>query len=75
LIRAGVDYEIRETVESAYTMGAAGLRALGFAEDEVSETVEDIRRRDSQRLCEQVQGDEMSGSDHLILRPVPEPLT
>lgn len=75
LIRAGVDYEIRETVESAYVMGAAGLRALGFAEDEVSETVEDIRRRDSQRLCEQVQGDEMSGSDHLIVQPVPEPLT
>lgn len=28
LIRAGVDYQIRETVESAYLMGAEGLRAL-----------------------------------------------
>jgi glutathione-regulated potassium-efflux system protein KefB len=74
LIRAGVDYEIRETVESAYLLGAAGLRALGFAEEEVDEAVEDIRRRDVQRLCEQVQGDEMSGRDHLILRPIPEPL-
>lgn len=74
LIRAGVDYEIRETVESAYLMGAAGLRALGFVEDEVGEAVREIRRRDTNRLCEQVQGDEMSGRDHIILRPVPEPL-
>lgn len=30
LIRAGVDYQIRETVESGYLMGAEGLRALGY---------------------------------------------
>lgn len=74
LIRAGVDYEIRETVESAYLMGANGLRALGFAEGDIDETLEDIRRRDSERLSEQVQGEFMSGRDRLITEPVPERL-
>ncbi|HEV7327699.1 MAG TPA: monovalent cation:proton antiporter-2 (CPA2) family protein [Bosea sp. (in: a-proteobacteria)] len=74
LIRAGVDYQVRETVESAYLMGAEGLRALGFAGVEVDETVADTRRRDAERLAEQVQGDAMSGSDRLHIQPVPEPL-
>lgn len=74
LIRAGVDYQIRETVESAYLMGAQGLRALGFAEADIADVAEDIRRRDDERLSEQVQGDAMSGSDRLLLQPVPEPL-
>ncbi|SFH79009.1 monovalent cation:proton antiporter-2 (CPA2) family protein [Albimonas pacifica] len=75
LIRAGVDREIRETVESAYLMGAEGLRSLGLSQADVEETTEDIRRRDAQRLSEQVQGDAMSGAEQLILRPVPEPLS
>ncbi|MBB4858793.1 glutathione-regulated potassium-efflux system protein KefB [Novosphingobium chloroacetimidivorans] len=74
LIRAGVDYQIRETVESAYLMGAEGLRALGFAEADIAEADEDIRRRDTERLSEQTQGHFFSGSDRLILQPVPEPL-
>jgi len=69
LIRAGVDYQIRETVEAAYLMGAAGLRVLGFADVDIEEAAEDVRRRDSERLAEQVQGDAMSGSDRLILQP------
>ncbi|GLK71552.1 transporter [Ancylobacter dichloromethanicus] len=74
LIRAGVDYQIRETVESAYLMGAEGLRVLGFAEAEVEEAAEDIRQRDAGRLSEQVQGDLMSGRDRLLTQPIPEPL-
>lgn len=70
LIRAGVDYEIRETVESALLMGAQGLRALGFAEAEIDEADDDTRRRDRERLSEQVQGHELSGRDRLHLRPV-----
>ena len=57
LIRAGIDFEIRETVESALLMGAEGLRRLGCTEDTVREALEDIRRLDAQRLTEQVQGD------------------
>jgi glutathione-regulated potassium-efflux system protein KefB len=75
MIRAGVDFEIRETVESALLMGAEALRRLGCAEATVTEALEDIRRRDAQRLTEQVQGDIMSGRDQLLTAPVPEPLT
>ncbi|WP_395943443.1 monovalent cation:proton antiporter-2 (CPA2) family protein [Brevundimonas sp.] len=75
LIRAGVDYEIRETVESAYRMGVAGLRALEVPEADIQEAAEDIRRRDAERLAEQVQGDDMSGMDRLHIEPVPEPLS
>ena len=75
LIRAGVEYQIRETVESAYLMGAQALRALNYAEVDIEEAAEDIRRRDAQRLSEQVQGDLMSGSDQLHFQPVPEPLS
>lgn len=75
LIRAGVDYQIRETVESAYLMGAEGLRTLGYAEVDIEAAAEDIRRRDTERLSEQVQGDLMSGRDRLLLQPIPEPLT
>ena len=75
LIRVGVDYQIRETAESAYLMGAEGLRVLGFGDVDIEEAVEDIRRRDTERLAEQVQGDSMSGSDRLHIQPVPEPLS
>lgn len=75
LIRKGIDFEIRETVESALVMGAEGLRRLGCPETSVTEALEDIRRRDAQRLLEQVQGDLMSGADKLLTEPVPEPLT
>ncbi|WP_313443037.1 monovalent cation:proton antiporter-2 (CPA2) family protein [Novosphingobium sp.] len=75
LIQAGVDRQIRETVESAYLMGAETLRALGFDEGDVEEAANDIRRCDTQRLDEQMQGDAMSGADHLHTKPVPEPLT
>jgi hypothetical protein len=74
LIRAGVDYQIRETVESAYLMGAEGLRALGYAQVDVEEAASDIRRRDAERLSEQVQGNAMSGLDRLHFPVIPEPL-
>lgn len=74
LIREGVDFEIRETVESAFRMGEESLRALGCSEDSISETSEDIRRRDRARLIEQIHGDIMSGRDLMLVHPVPEPL-
>ncbi|MBX5173372.1 potassium transporter [Rhizobium sp. NZLR1b] len=75
LIQSGVDYQIRETVESAYMMGAEGLRALGYAELDVQEAAEDVRQRDNERLSEQVQGHAMSGRSRLHVQPVPEPLS
>ncbi|WP_206929273.1 monovalent cation:proton antiporter-2 (CPA2) family protein [Roseococcus thiosulfatophilus] len=69
LIQAGVDYQIRETVESAYRMGAESLRALGFGHLDVEEAVDDIRRRDQARLAAQAQGGDMSGRETLHIRP------
>ena len=74
LIHAGVDYQIRETVESAYLMGAQGLRALGCSEAVVSETLQDIRLRDNERLGQQVQNGAMAGRDRLYQTLTPEPL-
>lgn len=76
LIRAGVDYQIRETFESAMTFGSAVLLGLGVPEDEVSEIAEDVRRRDEERLDLQVASDIHAGVD--LVRgnaPTPTPLT
>ncbi|MFC3691217.1 monovalent cation:proton antiporter-2 (CPA2) family protein [Chenggangzhangella methanolivorans] len=76
LIRTGVDYQIRETFESAMTFGEAALVALGVPEDEAAEITEDVRRRDVERLDLQVAGDIHSGLDLLKGNaPVPTPLT
>ncbi|OON62503.1 potassium transporter [Massilia sp. KIM] len=69
LVRADVRFQIRETVESAYIMGAESLRALGYSEDAVSEAAQDVRMRDVERLADQVRGDAMSGRDRLYLQP------
>lgn len=71
LVQAGVDYQIRETVESAYRMGAESLRVLGFADIDVEDAVEDIRRRDQARLSAQVHGGDMSGRETLHIQPAP----
>ena len=55
-------------------MGAEGLRSLGFGELDVEDAVAEIRRRDAERLSEQVQGDPMSGRDRVLIRPFPIPL-
>ncbi|MEG3191577.1 monovalent cation:proton antiporter-2 (CPA2) family protein [Lysobacter sp. D1-1-M9] len=74
LRRAGVDFEIRETFESALAFGGAGLRALGMTPLDVDEVTDDIRRRDSERLEAQAQGDLLAGRDKLHVAPRPEPL-
>ncbi|MGE0719761.1 MAG: monovalent cation:proton antiporter-2 (CPA2) family protein [Alphaproteobacteria bacterium] len=76
LLRVGVDYQIRETVESAMAMGQAVLVGLGVPEDEASQIADDVRRRDEERLELQVTGGLYAGAD--LLRhnaPVPTPLT
>lgn len=74
LRNAGVDYEIRETFESALAFGGAGLRALGMTALDVDEVMEDIRRRDTERLEAQTQDGLLAGRDKLIVAPRPEPL-
>lgn len=71
---AGVDFEIRETFESALVFGGAGLRALGMTALDVSEVTDDIRRRDGERLDVQAQEGLLAGGDKLHVAPRPEPL-
>jgi glutathione-regulated potassium-efflux system protein KefB len=56
LIAAGVDYQIRETFESALRFGAAALQAVGVAEDEAADIAAEIRKRDAERFELEVAG-------------------
>lgn len=74
LIGAGVDYQIRETFESALAFSGAVMRELGFSDIDVAETLEDVRDRDAQRLEMQIAGGIEAG--RALLRgnmPTPEP--
>ncbi|MBB4095784.1 monovalent cation:proton antiporter-2 (CPA2) family protein [Brucella pecoris] len=76
LLKAGVDFELRETFESALLFGKEALCELGLDESLAEDTLRDIRLRDAERLTAQVQGDLYSGLDQLHTGvPVPEPLT
>ena len=76
LIRHGVDYQIRETFESALAFGTEALRVFGVQEVDIAEVAEDIRRRDAQRLQLQMAGTPVSGVDLMHgQRWQPTPLT
>jgi len=71
----GVDYEIRETFESALLFGQRSLEALGTDEDLASAIAEDVRRRDEERLAIQAAEGIQAGGETMHTRPVtPEPL-
>lgn len=76
LMRHGVDFQLRETLESALAFGAAALRTFGVDEDGIAEVTADIRRRDAERLQLQMAGDISSGVDLMHgNRWTPTPLT
>ena len=54
LVQAGVEYQLRETFESALVFGEQVLIDLGFSADEARDTIEDVRRRDEERLAIQL---------------------
>ncbi|MGE3866429.1 MAG: monovalent cation:proton antiporter-2 (CPA2) family protein, partial [Hyphomonadaceae bacterium] len=56
LIKAGVDFQIRETFESAMTFARQALIELGVEEAEADEIMADVRRRDEERLELQLAG-------------------
>ncbi len=75
LLGKGVDYELRETYESAVVFGAQTLLGLGVPAAEVDATVADVRRRDADRLALQVGGDLYAPGPFGPRRDVePEPL-
>ena len=56
LVQAGVEYQLRETFESALVFGHQVLIDLGFSQNEASETIDDVRRRDEERFTLQLAG-------------------
>ena len=57
LIKLGVDFQLRETFESAMAFGAAVLKQLGLSPEEVAEVADNVRQRDTERLQLQMTGD------------------
>jgi len=72
LIQAGVDYEIRETFESAMEFGKAALLALSVPLDEATDAMAEVRRRDAERLALQIDGG-ISAGRHLAFKNQPQP--
>ncbi|MGL5735882.1 MAG: cation:proton antiporter, partial [Beijerinckiaceae bacterium] len=70
LAKAGADFHMRETMLSAMGFGGAVLRELGVSAERAREVVDDVRRRDEQRLLIQ-QSEGLMGGVHLLK---PEPL-
>jgi glutathione-regulated potassium-efflux system protein KefB len=78
LIAAGVDYQIRETFESALRFGSAALRALDVAADDAEEIAEEIRRRDAERFQLELAGGGSLEAAKATMRgnlPKPTPFT
>jgi glutathione-regulated potassium-efflux system protein KefB len=76
LIKEDVDYQIRETFESAMKFGEEVLKGLGVPPEEAEEITADNRRRDEERLELQVSGGLYAG--RTLLRgniSIPTPLT
>ncbi len=77
LINAGVDYQIRETFESAVDFGAAALVELGVSADEAERIAAEIRRRDAERFELEMAGGLRAGAGlmHNNTSPKPTPFT
>ena len=57
LMHHGVDFQMRETFESAMAFSLEALRQLGVEASDAAAVGEDIRRRDSERLQMQLNGE------------------
>jgi glutathione-regulated potassium-efflux system protein KefB len=78
LIALGVDYQIRETLESALVFGRESLVGLGVDPDEADQILANVRARDAERLEMQMAGGLMAGSNLLqgnTGQPIPTPLS
>jgi CPA2 family monovalent cation:H+ antiporter-2 len=75
LRKKGIDFEIRETFESSLAFSRKILETLGIDDETAREIVDDIRRRDEERLQIQAIEGFYAGGNMLHTKPVrPEPL-
>jgi monovalent cation:proton antiporter-2 (CPA2) family protein len=76
LLAKGVDFEMRETFESAVEFGRAVLEGLGLAHERAVEVADYIHERDLERLALQQAEGITAGRDLMFARRVqPEPLS
>ena len=75
LIAKGVDFELRETYESALVFGRSTLEALGLDSERAAATEQFVRARDLDRLAIQQAEGLSAGTDLLSTRMVHEPLS
>ena len=81
LIHAGVDFQIRETFESAVLFGQAALMELGADEDDARDIAVQIRERDAERLQLEMAGGSTRAGAHMVFGsalpgvPTPTPFT
>jgi len=77
LVELDVDYQIRETLESALLFGEAALRALDVPADEAADITEDVRRKDIERFELQCANGDMKAGRNLMRGNIvkPQPLT
>ena len=75
LRQIGVDYELRETFESGLVFGRETLRGLGIDDIQAQAIMDDIRKRDTERLEMQMLDGIEAGREKLHITPMtPEPL-
>jgi glutathione-regulated potassium-efflux system protein KefB len=76
LISKGVNFELRETFESALSFGRSALEGLGVDSERAQAVEDEVRKRDLERLALQQAGGLLAGVDKLLNKPkpIPEPL-
>jgi voltage-gated potassium channel Kch len=75
LLAKDVDFELRETFESAMRFGRETLVAIGIDADRATIVEDFIRTRDRERLAVQQAEGIYAGADLLRTRPTPTPLS
>src|SRR5215469_14645017 len=75
LLAKGIDFELRETYESALVFGRKTLEALGLDSERAAAVEEFVRRRDLDRLVLQQAEGISAGTDLLRTRMIHEPFS
>ena len=70
LIKAGADFQVRETFESARLLGEEALRVLEVDEEAIADIMEETRRRDQERFDIELVED-VYASRHLLQGNIP----
>ena len=73
LVGAGVDYQVRETFESAVQFGEAALRELGVDSDVAAQIALEVRRLDAERFELELAAGDIRAGRGLLLGNAPKP--